>query len=317
MALFLREADVETLLPLSDAISAVEDAFGLLGSAEAVDHPRGRAEASGAVLNAMWAIAPTLGAMGIKSYPIVRSDVTQSSTSTFVLYGLPEGNMEAILEADTLGQLRTGAASAVATKYLARTESKVLSVFGAGWQAESQVTALARVLHNLERVLVVGRSEERRNRFVAKMEESLGVSVEAAEPEDAVRAADVLVTITGSAEPIFDGAWLQPGTHINAAGSNFAGKRELDATTIRGADLVVADSSEVARLESGDLISNDFDWGRLYELGAVVVGAAPARRTEGEITLFESHGLALEDLVCAAKVLGKALDTGIGTNIPI
>ncbi|QIN78502.1 ornithine cyclodeaminase family protein [Rubrobacter marinus] len=281
MALFLREAEVGQLLPLPDAISSVEDAFGMLGSGEAVDHPRGRAQADGAVLNAMWAIAPTLGAMGIKSYPIVRSDVTQSSTSTFVLYGLPEGRLEAILEADTLGQRRTGAASAVATRRLARPESRVLTVFGAGWQAESQVAALARVLPNLERVLVVGRSEERRDRFVAKMGEALGVGVEAAEAEEAVRAADVLVTITGSADPLFDGAWLKPGAHINAAGSNFAGKRELDATTLQRADLVVADSSEVARLESGDLISNGFDWGRLHELGAVVVGAAPDDARKG------------------------------------
>lgn len=316
MTLFLREADVETLLPLSDAIAAVEDAFGLLGSGEAVDHPRGRAEAGGAVLNAMWAIAPTLGVMGVKSYPIVRSDVTQSSTSTFVLYGLPEGRLEAIIEADTLGQRWTGAASAVATRHLARSESEVLTVFGAGWQAESQVAAFAQVLPNLERILVVGRSEERRDRFVAKMKERLGIGVEAADPEEAVRAADVLVTITGSAEPLFDGAWLEPGTHINAAGSNFAGKREIDAATVRRADWVVADSAEVARLESGDLISNDFEWGRLHELGAVVAGTAPGRRAAEEITLFESHGLALEDLLCAAKVLDRARDAGIGMKIP-
>lgn len=317
MALFLREAEVEALLTLPDAISAVEDAFGMLGSGEAADHPRGRAGAGGAVLNAMWAIAPTIGAMGVKSYPIVRSDVTQSSTSTFVLYNLPEGRLEAIMEADTLGQLRTGAASAVATKHLARPESKVLTVFGAGWQAESQVAALARVLPNLERVLVVGRSEERRDRFVAKMEENLGVTVEAADPEEAVRAADVLVTITGSTEPVFDGAWLEPGIHINAAGSNFAGKRELDEVAVGRAGLVVADSAEVARLESGDLISNGFDWGRLQEVGAVVVGKAPGRRTQGEITLFESHGLALEDLACAAKVLDRARDAGAGAELPV
>ncbi len=317
MALFLREAEVKALLTLPDAISAVEDAFGMLGSGEAVDHPRGRAEAGGAVLNAMWAIAPAIGAMGIKSYPIVRSDVTQSSASTFVLYDLPEGRLEGMMEADTLGQLRTGAASAVATKYLARSESRALSVFGAGRQAESQVAALARVLPNLERVLVVGRSEERRDRFVEKTAKSLGVGVVAADPEEAVRAADVLVTITGSAEPVFDGAWIEPGTHINAAGSNFAMKRELDAVAVGRADLVVADSAEVARLESGDLISNGFDWGRLHELGAVVAGEAPGRRTEAEITLFESHGLALEDLVCAQMVLDRAREAGIGTAISV
>ena len=317
MALFLREADVEKLLPIPDAISAVENAFALLGAGEASDHPRGRAEAQGAVLNAMWAVAPTIDAMGVKAYPIVRSDVTQSSASTFVLYGLPEGKLEAILESETLGQRRTGAASAVATRYLARPESRVLTVFGAGWQAEGQVAALARVLPNLDLVLVVGRSKERRDRFVARMRANLGIAVQVAEPEEAVRSADVLVTITGAASPLFDGAWLRPGTHINAAGSNFVGKRELDATTVRRADLVVADSAGVARLESGDLISNDFDWGRLHEIGEVVGGAAPGRRTEEEITLFESHGLAMEDLVCAAEVLKRARETGFGTELPV
>jgi ornithine cyclodeaminase/alanine dehydrogenase len=316
MPLLLREADVEGLLPISEAIPAVEAAFKLLGLGEAVDCPRRRAKAGGAVLNVMWAIAPTLGAMGVKSYPVVRTDVTQGSSLTLVLYGLPDGRLEAIVEADTLGQRRTGAASAVATKYLARPESEVLTVFGAGWQAESQVEAVAQSLPRLRQVFVVGRSKERRDRFVEEMSERLGLAVEVAAPEEAVRAADVIVTITGSAEPLFDGAWLKPGTHINAAGSNYAEKRELDAGTVHRSDRVVADSAAVARLESGDLIGNDFDWGRLDELGSVVVGEAPSRRTEEEITVFESQGLALEDLVCAVRVLSRAREAGVGIELP-
>jgi ornithine cyclodeaminase/alanine dehydrogenase len=265
----------------------------------------------------MWAIAPPLGVMGVKSYPIVRTDVTQGSSLTLVVYGLPDGKLEAIFEADTLGQRRTGAASAVATKNLARPESEVLTVFGAGWQAESQVTAVAQVLPRLRRVLVVGRSEDKRDKFVAKMRSEVGLAVEGAATEEAVRAADVIITITGSAEPLFDGAWLKPGTHINAAGSNFADKRELDAETVRRAARVVADSAEVARLESGDLIDNGFDWERLDELGSVVVGEAPGRRTEQEITIFESQGLALEDLACAVEVLRRARVAGAGVDLPL
>ena len=312
MSVLLREAEVRELLPIAVAIEAVEGAFGLLGRGEAVNCPRRRGSVQGAVLNVMWALAPTLGAMGIKSYPIVRTDVTQGSSFTF----LPNGHLDAIIEADALGQRRTGAASAVATKYLARTDSEVLAVFGAGWQAESQVEAVAQVLPYLRRVLVVGRSAGRRNRYIAQMRRRTGLSFEAAEPEAAVRGADVLITATGSYEPVFDGAQLSPGTHVNAVGSNLAQKRELDAETLHRAGRVVVDSAEVAHLESGDLLMNNFDWDRLEELGPIVAGQASGREGD-EITVFESHGLALEDLACAVRVLRRARELGIGAELPV
>ena len=143
MTTMLIEVEVRELLPFTVAVEAVEEVFGLLGRGEATNYPRQRGEAEGAVLNVMWALVPTLGAMGVKSYPIVRSDVTQGSSFTFLLYGLPGGGLDAILEADMLGQRRTGAESTVATRHLARPESEVLAVFGVGWQAESQVEAIA------------------------------------------------------------------------------------------------------------------------------------------------------------------------------
>lgn len=316
MSVLLREAEVRELLPIAVAIEAVEGAFGLLGRGEAVNCPRRRGSVQGAVLNVMWALAPTLGAMGIKSYPIVRTDVTQGSSFTFLLYELPNGHLDAIIEADALGQRRTGAASAVATKYLARTDSEVLAIFGAGWQAESQVEAVAQVLPYLRRVLVVGRSPGRRDRFIAEMRRRTGLSFEAAEPEAAVRSADVLITATGSYEPVFDGAQLSPGTHINAVGSNLAQKRALDAETLHRARRVVVDSAEVAHLESGDLLMNNFDWDRLEELGPIVAGQASGREGD-EITVFESHGLALEDLACAVRVLRRARELGIGAELPV
>lgn len=317
MSLLLREADVEVLLPIPEAIESVEQGFQLLGTGEATNYPRQRGNSPGATLNVMWAMAPTLGAMGVKVYPIVRTDVTQGSSFTFLLYGLPEGKLEAVIEADTLGQRRTGAASAVATRHLARPESETLAIFGAGWQAESQVEAVVRVLPRLRRVFVVGRSVERRDRFIEKMRGNLKLPVAPAGPEEAVRAADVIITITGSSEPVFDGAWLREGTHVNAAGVSFPQKRELDSETLRRAARVVADSAESARIDGGDLLLNDFEWERLEELGPIVAGSLPGRRTEEEITVFESHGLALEDLVCAVRVLARAREAGIGTELPI
>lgn len=317
MSLLLREADVEVLLPILEAIESVEQGFQLLGTGEATNYPRQRGNSPGATLNVMWAMAPTLGAMGVKVYPIVRTDVTQGSSFTFLLYGLPEGKLEAVIEADTLGQRRTGAASAVATRHLARPESETLAIFGAGWQAESQVEAVVRVLPRLRRVFVVGRSVERRDRFIEKMRGNLKLPVAPAGPEEAVRAADVIITITGSSEPVFDGAWLREGTHVNAAGVSFPNKRELDSETLRRAARVVADSAEAARIDGGDLLLNDFEWDRMEELGPIIAGRLPGRRTEEEITVFESHGLALEDLVCAVKVLARARESGIGTELPI
>ena len=314
MTIVLSEVEVRELLTFTMAVEAVEEAFGLLGSGEAMNYPRQRGEAEGAVLNVMWALAPTLGAMGGKSYAMVRSDVTQGSSFTFLLYGLPDGRLDAILEADVLGQRRTGAASAVATKYLARPESETLTIFGAGWQAESQTEAIAHVMPNLDRVLVVGRSPERRDQFVREMGRRLGVAVEAAEPEFAVREADVLITATGASEPVFEGAWLAPGTHVNAVGSNFAEKRELDSVALRRAHRVVVDSLEVARIESGDLLMNGIDFGEVEELGAVVAGRA-GRRDADEITVFESQGLAIEDLACAVRVFRRARELGRGTEL--
>jgi alanine dehydrogenase len=317
MSLLLRESDVESLLPIPEAIEVVEKAFGLLGRGEATNYPRRRGTTQGAVLNVMWAMAPTLGAMGVKVYPIVRTDVTQGSSFTFLLYGLPEGKLEAVLEADRLGQRRTGAASAVATRHLARPESETLTVFGAGWQAESQVEAVVHVLPHLRRIYVVGRSLERRDAFIETMRGRLNLPIEAAEAEEAVRAGDVLVTITGSVEPVFDGAWLKEGAHVNAAGVSFPEKRELDAETLRRAGRVVADSAEAARIDSGDLLRNNFKWERLEELGPIVAGEFPGRRTEEEITVFESQGLAMEDLACAVRVLDRAREVEAGVKLPI
>lgn len=317
MSLLLREIEVDELLTMAEAIEAVEEAFSLLGQRDAVNCPRRRGAAGDAILNVMWAIAPTLGVMGVKAYSIVRTDVTQGASFTFLLYDLPSGRHAGILEAGVLGQRRTGAASAVATKYMANRDSETLTVFGAGWQAESQVEAVAQVLPCLSRIIVVGRSQERRDRFVEKMQPRLGIPFELSEAEHAVREADVLITATGSSEPLFDGAWLSPGTHVNAIGSNVAEKREIDAETLRLASRVVVDSVEVARLESGDLLRNGFDFGALEELGSIVAGNTLGRRRADEITVFESQGLAIEDLSCAVRVLCRARELGLGMEIPV
>jgi alanine dehydrogenase len=317
MSVLLTEAQVDALLSMPIAIAAVEEGFRLLAHGEAQSFPRQRGGPPGAVLNVMWAVAPSRGLMAVKAYPVIRTDVPQSSTSTLVLYRLPEGRVRGILEADTLGQRRTGAASAVATGLMARPDSEVLTVFGAGWQAGGQVEALAHMLPALSRVLVVNRDTERGRKFATKAEETLGIPAEPTDAESGVRQADVIVTATGASDPLFDGAWVMPGTHINAVGSNYRQKAEIDAAALASAAVVAADSVEVARLECGDLHRARFDWEAVVELSDIVLGKRPGRQSEEDVTIFESQGLAIEDLVCGDVVLREAESRGEGIKIPI
>jgi alanine dehydrogenase len=316
MALLLLEADVRRLLRMADALPVLEDAFRSVARGEAVNVPRYRGTMPGVTLNLMPAISKKLDAAGTKVYPIIRSDVTVGSSFTFLLYRLSSGALDAILEASFLGQVRTGAASGVASKYMARPDSRVMTLFGAGYQAATQLEAVAAVLPKLERVYVAGRSPERVRRFCDQMK-AIAELVPAQDVRKAVESADVITTATGTREPLFDGNWLRAGTHVNAIGSNFADKQEIDAAAVRRADRIVADDVDVARLESGDLIAARVDWARVHPLSDVVDARVPGRSSDQEITLFESQGIALEDLAAACHVVKLAREQGVGMEIPI
>jgi ornithine cyclodeaminase/alanine dehydrogenase-like protein (mu-crystallin family) len=305
---------VDRLLPPAAALASVGTAFELLAAGTAHDQPRERSAADGLTLNVMSAIAPTLDAAVVKSYPVVRRGSSRASVITVLLYAHRTGQLRALLQGDLLGQRRTAAASAVATRAMARPESATVCLFGTGFQAPAQVNALAEVLPELDTVVVVGRSAERAGataRVLRDAHPELRVEVET-DPARAVPRADVVVTATGAAEPLFDGGLLRPGTHVNAVGSNDARRRELDATTIRRAAHVVVDSVEVARGECGDLLANGFDPSDATAFAAVHAGRVPGRTEPEDITVFESHGLALQDLVCAVAVLDAADAAGLG-----
>jgi ornithine cyclodeaminase/alanine dehydrogenase-like protein (mu-crystallin family) len=311
---------VRELLTMDAALAAVEDTFRDWANGAAVNVPRQRGFLPGVTINALCSISTALDAVGVKCYPIIRQDVTVSSSSTMLVYRISSGALVAVMEATTLGQIRTGAASGVATKYLARPESRIMTMFGSGWQAQTQLEAAVRVLPKLERVNVISRSPERAQAFCAKMKTQIDVELVAArDAKAAVQESDVVTTITGSAVPVFDGQWLSPGVHVNAAGSNFANKRELDARAIERADRIVVDDVALARLESGDLLAAEaaFDWSAVVPLSDIVAGRAAGRTSPDEVTLFESHGLGLEDLAAACRVLDLARERGVGIEIPI
>ncbi len=315
MAILLRESDVEKLASMNMAIEAVEQAFRLQGEQNVDIAPRRRCRVDHGMLHVMGASLNTLGYAGLKSY----TSVGGVNRFTVLLYQ-SDGQLAAVIEADRLGQLRTGAASAVATKYMARKESSRLGIFGTGLQARSQVQAICSVCP-IKTVIAYSRDPEKRDKFCKELTESLGVGIyPAATPEEAVKEMDIVVTATTSKEPVFKGEWLSKGTHINAIGANFLTKQELDEKAVGSCACVVVDSYEQAMLESGDLAhaakAESFYWEDARELGLVVVGEFPGREEAGEITLFESQGIALEDIALASRIYEQAIKAEIGERLP-
>jgi ornithine cyclodeaminase len=225
-----------------------------------------------------------------------------------------------VLAADALGMMRTGAAGGLAARCLARPESAVAGVFGAGWQAQSQIEALCRV-RPIERVKLYCRDEERRRAASADFSRRFGIEiVPAASAEETVRGSDIVVTITPSSRPVFDGDWLEEGAHVTAAGSNSLIRQEIDETTVRRAGVVCVDGRATALREAGDLLpaleKGRLQEGQLAELGELLTGTRPGRRDPRQITLFESQGMAIQDLALAVRLVALARQKGLGSELP-
>jgi ornithine cyclodeaminase/alanine dehydrogenase-like protein (mu-crystallin family) len=317
VALLLRESDVERLLDMPTALEAVEEVLRQHGEGRAPNQPRRRVFVPSGVLHVMAGGMPAWGVMGVKTY----SAVAGKARFVVLLFSTETGDLRGIIEADRLGQIRTGAASGVATKYLARAEASVVGIFGTGRQARTQLQAVCTV-RPIREVRAYSRDAERRQRFCLDMEKLLGCGVRpVAAPADVVKGADIVITITSSREPVFDGHLVEPGQHLNVAGSNMAQKREVDDETIRRADRIVVDQLEDAQIESGDLMApvarGLTAWERMHELGAVVCGKAPGRQRAEEVTLFKSNGLAIQDVAVAYKVLERARAVGLGAEVPL
>ncbi len=318
MALYLTEADVRQILTMPMAIDLVEISFRRLAASSATNHSRQRLHVPGkTILNYMAAADSEGGYLGLKIYSIAKG----SARFIIPLISAETGDMAALIEADYLGQIRTGAASGVATKFLARPDSRTAAIIGTGSQARTQLEAVACV-RDLQRVRAYSRDPQHRERFAMEMSARIGVAVNpVATAEKAVRGADVICTATTSARPVVEGRWIERGAHINAIGINVAHKSEIDADTVNHADIIAADSPEQSRRESGDLINAFGDdaskWARVRELAQVVSGKIPGRASPDQITLFKSNGIAIEDVVTAGRVYEIACERGIGREVPI
>jgi alanine dehydrogenase len=315
--LHLRESDVCQLLTMDLAIDAVRDGFRRLADASAMNVSRHRARTPQVVLHTMSAASGAYRGIGFKAYTTGRS----GNRFHFFLYDGESGRLDAIIEADWLGRIRTGAASAVASECMARLESSQLGIIGTGGQARTQMQAICCV-RTIREVRVYGRDQERRDQFAREMEALCRVSVvPVSRPEDAAIDMDIVVTATNSREPVLRGAWLAEGTHINAMGSNALNRAELDVDVIRRCDNIVTDSVEQCHLEAGDfaaaLEQGILDWSRVKELSDVVAGAQLGRATSESVTLFKSLGVAIEDLAVATRVVSLARERGVGVEVAV
>jgi len=314
--LFLREADVERLLDMPLAIEVVEEAFRHLADGSAANVPRVRARGSGMILHTMSATADYLNLAGWKCYSTTRV----AALFHLGLYDATTGKLRALIEADRLGQLRTGAVTAVAVKYMTGPEVSELGLFGAGTQARTQLEAVASV-RPLRRAYVYSRDQTRRETFANEMSARLSIEVAPVErPRDAAANLPLVITATNSVKPVLEGEWLNEGATVCAIGSNWLHRAEIDAQVVRRAETIVCDSIQACQAEAGDfndaIAQGFFDWSKVTELADIVIGRANSSANQSGLSLFKSVGLAIEDVAIGGKLLELAEEEGGGTTLP-
>jgi ornithine cyclodeaminase/alanine dehydrogenase-like protein (mu-crystallin family) len=309
MPLYLREEDVEVLLSPAEAVAAIEACVARLARRSIGIMARARFPIPDGTLNVMGAADEDLGFVGLKSYVAGPT----GGSSVVVLYDIERYELVAVIEAAALGRLRTGAATAVAVRHLARPEATSLGVIGCGFQASAQIACVRATVPRINEVTAYCRSRVNLERFSADTE------VQPAETAEEAAGRDVVITITNSSVPVIRGSWLLPGALVCAAGANRLGARELDDDVLRRAEVVYCDSRETAHAESSDLIepiaSGLLTWERVRELHEVVAEAPHTRLSSDAIVVFKSNGIAAWDVAIAAAVVERARSVGVGRHV--
>ena len=312
MTLLLREADIDRLVKMSDVIEAVESAERALGEGQAIHHSRERVRLPQGMLHLMSGGLPGAGYVGFKAYTAFAKQPVRFKV---FLYSCQTGVLEAIVEGTRLGQMRTGAATAVAAKSMAREDAGVVGLIGAGLQAAGQLEALGCV-RKLREIRVFARNPERLKKFCDHFGAQPAESAKAA-----VEGADIVVTATTSKDPVIEGAWLAPGAFVAAVGANLLVRREIDGQVIARSGRIVVDSIEQAHRESGALMaatqSGHLQWEKVHELREVASGRFPGRASRDEITLFHSLGSSMWDLASGALAVAKARAASAGETLPL
>jgi ornithine cyclodeaminase/alanine dehydrogenase-like protein (mu-crystallin family) len=309
MPLYLAERDVEALLTPADAVTAVEACFTRMARGAVENRPRYRLELDGGKLAVMAASDVELGYAGAKVY----AGFGEGARFAVLLFRADRPELAAVIDADVLGRLRTGAASAVAAKHLARDGATSLGLIGCGRQAESHVACMRAALPRLAHVVAYCRTRASLDAFCGR------TGAEPAASHRDAAAQDVVVTVTTSPDPVLRGDWLRPGALVCAVGANDGRRRELDNVVLERASFVCCDSVEDARLESADLIepiaTGTLDWLEVHELQDVVAGELRGRASDDDIVVFKSNGLAAWDVAVAAVVLERARERGAGRDL--
>lgn len=317
MTTHINESEVRSLLTMPMALDAVEDSLRKQARGEVMVQPRRRFELPHGFFHYMAAADYAGGYVGEKQYTYVSGRIR----FLVLLYEIATGDLLAQIEADYMGQLRTGAASGVATKYLSRANARVAAIIGTGGQARTQLEAIAGV-RKLESIRAYGRDATRREKFCAEMAERIGIPVySAGSAAEAVKGADIVCTATTASQSVLTGTDIAPGMHVNAIGANHANKRELDSAAVKRAELIVTDSLEQAQQEAGDLVlayaGDSARWSDVKRLADVVDDQAPGRSSEEQVTLFKSNGIASWDIAVAVKVFSLAREKGLGRKLPL
>jgi ornithine cyclodeaminase/alanine dehydrogenase-like protein (mu-crystallin family) len=294
------ERDVERLLEAREAVDVIEACFARMARGSVENRPRYRLRLEHGALAVMAASDLELGYAGAKVY----AGFADGARFVVALFRSDAPELVAVLDADKLGQLRTGAASGVAAKHLARSGASTLGVIGCGWQAETQVACIRAAVPSIERVVAYCRTESTLRSFCERLDCEPGES-----HRDPARC-DIVVTVTGSPDPVLRGDWLREGALVCAVGANDGKRRELDNAVLERASFVCCDALDVAKLESADLIEpvegGVLDWLEVHELQEVVAGETPGRQADDDIVVFKSNGLAAWDVAAAAAVVANA-----------
>jgi ornithine cyclodeaminase/alanine dehydrogenase len=309
VALYLTEEDIEAVLTIGDALEAVEGSFRRQAAGVIELKPRYRLRLESGRLAVMAASDLGLGVAGVKSY----AAGPDGAKFVLTLFHAARHDVLAVIEADHLGRLRTGAASGVAAKYLAKAGAASLGVIGCGRQAETQVAAVRAALPEISSTVVFCRDAKRREAFAHR------IGAEPAESHQEAATQDVVVTITTAKDPVLRGEWLRPGALVCAAGANVPTNRELDNAVLERAAFVCCDALEDAKLESGDLIEpiaqGVLDWLEVHELAEVVVGELSGRQSDDDIVVFKSNGIAAWDVAAGAAAVTLAREQRIGQEL--
>ena len=316
-AIYIDEATASKILNMDNALNLVEESFTTYAQGKSFNMTRQRMRIRKGALHMLPGAVPYKNVIGFKAYTSFRAGLIFKVH----LYDAENGNPLAIVDANEIGRLRTGAATGIATKYMAKKESNTAFIFGGGFQAEAQLEAVYKT-SNIKKAFVTTRKIENAQAFADKMSKSLGIEIIPTQNiENDLPQADIIITITTAVKPLFAHTMLNPnGVHINGAGSNALIRAEVPEKTIEAAEVLAVDSKDVAAIECGDILPSlekgRLHWNEIIELGEITAGFRKGRITENGITIFQSQGMGLQDIMCAEFIYRKAVAENLGKELP-